>query len=482
MDLLVKQRAAFAEAIRWPGLNRRQFKHEYAESEIAIIEKFSESLSALTSPSLVEIDGFVSRVGGTRFVLRPSLAVNYGIICEMEDGRRLPTDFQFGRVKGHRILTKPDLREASRWRLKVDGFEQIRLPIDHLRPELTPSDVGDIILEGYPDPPAQLKRGLVSSLTSSPGELRRPGGLTATLFPVHERFAVASHKLLKDLTASIPADLTSDDFVVVSIPGVDRFEISPFPWNIRSVSSGELGSGDGPLTGAMSRMVFSETTTGIYASAVAPKTLDEVWMRMTDFPLVVEGSLVRHRKPKGFDLDLAKYLITVHSARPYTVSSVEDNLLALVQPRLTRFSRSYDQQGYSGLIDLDVRSGSPRSIVAIAKSMARTAGIEKVSSELVRDAVDQFIRSREEIFTVWSELGLDFGDAQLSTQKKLARIGRTAKRIYAFVRENPNSTRTEIRENLPRVQESIFANEFDDMVRERILYQTSDIDDRYSVV
>jgi hypothetical protein len=114
--------------------------------------------------------------------------------------------------------------------------------------------------------------------------------------------------------------------------------------------------------------------------------------------------------------------------------------------------------------------------------MARTAGIEKVGSELVRDAVDQFIRSREEIFTVWSELGLDFGDAQLSTQKKLASIGRTAKRIYAFVRENPNSTRTEIRENLPRVQESIFANEFDDMVRERILYQTSDIDDRYSVV
>jgi len=91
---------------------------------------------------------------------------------------------------------------------------------------------------------------------------------------------------------------------------------------------------------------------------------------MTDFPLVVEGSLIRYRKPKGFDLDLAKYLITAHSARPYTEPSVEDNLLALVQPRLTRFGRSYDRQGYSGLIDLDVRSGSPRSIMAIAKSMA----------------------------------------------------------------------------------------------------------------
>ncbi|MGA2877045.1 MAG: hypothetical protein ABSE82_16125, partial [Nitrososphaerales archaeon] len=273
-NLLVKQRAALAEAISWPGLKRRQFKYEYAAIEITLIERFRDSLSASESPSLVEIDGFVSRVGGTRFVLRPSLAVNYGIACEMEDARHLPTDFQFGRVKGYRILSKTNSREASRWRLRVSDFDQIRLPADHLSPELSYSDAGDIILEGYPDPPRQLKRDLVFSLTSSPGELRRLGGLTTTLFPIQERFAASSYDLLHDLTASIPKDLTSDNLVNVSVPGVGRFEISPFPWDMRSMRTDEIDSGVKSVPGSSSGASFGEMTTGISADIVAPKKLD----------------------------------------------------------------------------------------------------------------------------------------------------------------------------------------------------------------
>ncbi|MGA2877226.1 MAG: hypothetical protein ABSE82_17045, partial [Nitrososphaerales archaeon] len=181
-------------------------------------------------------------------------------------------------------------------------------------------------------------------------------------------------------------------------------------------------------------------------------------------------------------LDLAKFLITVHSARPYTEPSVEDNLLSLVQSKLIRLRRDYDTQGFSGLIDLNVRSGSPRSIMSIAKSKARATGAERVDSNLIGDALDEFVRSRQEIFDIWSEAGLDYGDSQISTQKKLARIGRTAMRIYAFVRENPNSTRAEIRERMSRVQESIFTKAFDEMARQGILYPTSSIDDRYSVI
>jgi hypothetical protein len=120
--------------------------------------------------------------------------------------------------------------------------------------------------------------------------------------------------------------------------------------------------------------------------------------------------------------------------------------------------------------------------MSIAKSIARTKGVGKVSSETVTNALDEFVNSRQEIFDKWSELGLDYGDSQVSTQKKLARIGKTAERIYAFVREHPNSTKTEIRENLSKVQESIFARAFEEMVRHGVLYQTSNIDDRYSVV
>jgi hypothetical protein len=256
-------RAALAEAISWPGLKRRQFKYEYTAIEIALISKFRDSLSSSISPSLVEINGFVSRVGGTGFVLRPRLAVDYGIMCEMEDPRRLPTDFQFGRAKGYRIRTKANLREASRWRLRVSDFEQIRLPTDHLKPELTSAEAGSIILGGYPDPPQQLTRNLVYSLTSSPGDSTRVGRLTATLFPL-QKFAANSHNLLQDIQKGTPTDLTSDNFVAVSIPGVGRFQISPFPWNIRSIWSAEVSIGNTPTK----RTAFIETTTGISASTV----------------------------------------------------------------------------------------------------------------------------------------------------------------------------------------------------------------------
>lgn len=481
-DLLAKERAALSEAISWPGLKRRQFKYQYAAIEVALIEKFNASLSASVSPSTVEVDGFVSRVGGTMFVLRPSLAVNFGVLCEMDDSRRLPTDFQFGHVRGRRIMrrTKAEGLFASRWRLSVEDFTLSRLPSDHLKPEISPSAAGDMILQGYPDPPGQLKRDLVFSLTSSPGEMRRRGGLTATLFPVHERFAEASYSLLRDLERSIPKDLTSDNSVQVSIPSVGSFEIAPFPWNIRSMWSSELEDRSGFR--APSEPGFGETTTGISANSVAPKSLDEIWMRMTDFPLLIEGSLVRYARPAGIDLDLAKFLITVHSSRPYAEPSVEDGLLALTRSKLTRLRRDYDGLGYSGIVDLDVRGGSPRSIMAIAKSIARAKGTERVSAELIENASDEFVNSREEIFEIWSDLGLDFGDTQLSTQKKLAKIGKTAERIYVFVREHPGSTRAEIRENFSKVQESVFAKSFDEMLRQSILYLTSSVEDRYSAI
>jgi CRISPR/Cas system-associated endoribonuclease Cas2 len=51
-----------------------------------------------------------------------------------------------------------------------------------------------------------------------------------------------------------------------------------------------------------------------------------------------------------------------------------------------------------------------------------------------------------------------------------------------YLRENPSSTRSEIRENFERVQESVFNNALERMAREGVIYSSSSLDDRYSAV
>jgi hypothetical protein len=171
------------------------------------------------------------------------------------------------------------------------------------------------------------------------------------------------------------------------------------------------------LSQGTNQLAYVERTVGISASGAAPSSLDEIWMRTTDFPLLIDVSLQRYSKPAGFDLDLAKFLITVHSARPYADKEVEDELLELVRHGLEKLRREYDSLGYNGLVNLDVRSGSPRSILAIAKSMARAYGTEKVDADLVRNAQTEYINSREDLFDVWAEMGLDWGRDGLDTEE-----------------------------------------------------------------
>jgi hypothetical protein len=105
----------------------------------------------------------------------------------MDDPRHLPADFEFGRVKAHRFTAKGNSRESILGKLKVTNFEPIRLPTDHLKPTLSLGGAEDILFEGYPDPPDQVRRNLILSLTSSPGGPMRHRGLTAALLPVKDQ-------------------------------------------------------------------------------------------------------------------------------------------------------------------------------------------------------------------------------------------------------------------------------------------------------
>jgi hypothetical protein len=480
-DILARRGETLADALEWPEIDGRRLRREYAAIEITLMEKFEKNLSVNLFSNVVEIYGFASRVGGaTSYYIRPSLAVNYGVFCEAVDSRQLPTDFEFGRVRGYRVFRRKGGREADRWKLKDCSFEPVRIPIDNLKPESSLSDMEDSLWRGYIDPPRQIMRSALLAMTSAPAGMGRLGGLTTALMPTGEAVRGTQRVLLEDLKRAIPSDLTFESRIQISVERVGKFEIAPFPWSMKNLSS--IARQERLLTRAGSKGSLEEVTLGFSASSSAPSSLGEIWMKNADFPVLVDGMLKRHSPPSRRDLNVAKFMITVHSLYPYAERGVEDNLLQLVQSRLVKMRKKYDPLGYEGVVDLDVQTGSPRLILGIAKSLARVEGAQQVSPDEVRNALEQFIDAREEIVDSWVESGYDYDVEHMPTELKLRTIGKTAQKIHRFLQEHPGSLGAEIRENLSRIQDAVFNRNIDEMLRLNLIYRTSSTEDRYSAV
>ena len=480
-DLVVKERESLKDVLAWRGISHRSRWDEYAKIEQALIKKFMESKSAAKYSSTVEVDGFVSRVGGRQFILRPSLAVNIGVLCDTEGLRSLPSDYEFVHVSGNRVEMK-NSRLAYSDRLQVTDWRPVAIPADDLRPELSTKDAGEILMEGYVDPPEQLTRNLTLALTSSPGELNRVGGLTASLMPVEERYSFAHKALLDSLKRSIPPDLTADKRIRIQIEGAGSFDVSPFPWNLHNSSwDGWDPSNDASIFARHSSgATLQETTIGFAAKSLAPNTLDEVWIRHSDFPTLVDHEVQGSSELRSFDLELAKYLITTHINHPRVQNSQSQSYAGMIIRRLTKLRREYDPLGYGGLVDLDSVTGSPRSVLAAARAIARGDGSEVVTEDHVQHALTEFVNSREDLFEVWNENGKDFG-GRVAPRVQLHGLGKTAERLYAYISRHPDSSRAEIREAMPKVQDRIFNHAIDEMHRLGLIYRPSFEEERYRV-
>ena len=483
LDLLRKEREALQETVTWRGITRRSKFNEYAKIEHKLIEKFIDAKSAAKSPTYVEIDGFVSTLGGRRFLLRPTLAVDFGILCAGKDLRKPPDDYEFVHIKGVRSKMRGASREAFPDILQVIDYHSERVPTDYLKPEMSLKDTGEILMAGYVDPPEQLVKSIAISIASSPGVMNRVGGMTTTLMPLEEKFRHSQTAFLDDLKSSVPPDLTSENRLSVVVEGAGRFVVSPFPWGIHNSSSQSWDQSDAKLySRAITGRTLQEITLGFAADVMAPKTLDEVWMKHSDFPMMIDRTIMRHTEPVHFDLDLTKFLITVHMNHPLAPSAQVDSLASTINRRLTKLRKEYDYLGYGGLVSLDASVGSPISIWSIAKGIARAEGKSTVNETHVDHALSEFVNSREEVFDAWAERGKDYSTSQISPKVRLLRIGKTAQRLYAYLTTHPNSSRAELREAVPRVQDRIFNNAIDQMLTQSLIYHSMPEDERFSVV
>ncbi len=95
----------------WRGLANRVHIHQYAKIELELMDGFIKAKSANSFSNTVELEGFVSRVGGREFLLRSCLSSVDGVLCDASGVRSLPTEYEFVRVKGTRINLPPRIKE-----------------------------------------------------------------------------------------------------------------------------------------------------------------------------------------------------------------------------------------------------------------------------------------------------------------------------------------------------------------------------------
>jgi hypothetical protein len=481
-DLISKERDTLRGFEDWPGLRNRSHLEEYAKAELELIREFDKARSASHSPSTIEIEGFVSRLSGRRqFVLRPCLSVDYGILCDLGRMRSSPTDYELVRVKGKRVLSKTTSRYASPYYLEVEAVERIRAHGISLKPEISLKDAEEHLLGGYPDLPRQIRRNLLSSIISSPGDMTRTGGLTATLLPLESSFAERQYLLLEDLRKSIPPDLTSRYSLRVRIPEHGEFTIAPFPWSMHNTSN-ELWDQekDAGLLLRKSTGGIQEVTIGFSSTLAVPKSLDDIWLTRADFPMLVDAETPARMSASRLNLDLAKFFIVVHTNYPFVESQVDEKLDRLIMPRLLKLRRDYDSRGYGGLVDLDTDTGNPQSILSIAKTMARGEGSEGITEEHVAEAVTLFADAREDVLETWSKTDRGLSSGRRSYRMEVQKTGKTGERIVNFLINHPNSTRGEINDAIPRVQDRIFDHAFGDLLARNLIYKSDFKDNRYS--
>lgn len=479
-DILVNERKNLPiERWLWKGIKRRKWMREYSRLELALLEQFKKQLSA---GSIVELYGFVTRIRGRKFILRPSPTILDGaaIVCNADRIRSLPYDYDFVRVRGYRkVSVSEGLLKINDKMLVLDEVEPVDLPEEHLRPDISPSDAEDLLLDGYVDAPSSLKSSLLYSLVSSPKDAFRLGGLTASLMPLENDYSSSIPPLLRDIKNTIPLDITSEKTEQVGIRGLGSVDIAPFSWNIYNTSSSP-DSRESKIVSRTPSASLNEITIGISANSIAPERLDELWIRRTDLPSIVDVKLECYRAVKGCDLELAKFLITTHINMPSSTQEVENSLHDLVKNKLAKIKRKYDPDGYGGLVDFDINYGSPRVVLHIAKTLARANGRGKVNEVMLYEGLDMFVDSRTSVFESWADKGITYG--RKTVDEKLRYTGRIGRSIYKYIYDNPKNSKSEIREAFPKISDQLFESSFSQLYDDGLIYRTDEVDDRYSAV
>ena len=115
----------------------------------------------------------------------------------------------------------------------------------------------------------------------------------------------------------------------------------------------------------------------------------------------------------------------------------------------------------------------------IAKALARAAGSDTVDLVHLHEAIDKFREVPEATFDAWEDREITYGFQ--TVDEKLGNLGRTSKKIYTYLIDNPNSSRSEIRENFSKVSATIYNSSLQQLIQDRLVYRTLELDDTYSV-
>jgi hypothetical protein len=397
-DWLMEHGSAFdrlADASSPSDLFNRQFGTELAKWESGFLQHFSEHGRG----TKFLFRGFVRHTRDTSLILlTPSPWLLEGEFIFFEREQTIPADGAYIEVIGKRVAAPSMLQQSNTVLRAISAESYQELPMDYtsqITPPLSLKELSNILFERVGMAEAS-KRVFARLFISSPPFQEAIGGLTTGIQAIASMSDI--RRFLLFIRHVLPPSMRKKITTVHNVRGIRIQTPRMFRVDI------------GPLSKARLETICLERKdpSGFKEVSVGALTETET-AALPDVPLALasEDFWIETRNPKELQLPILKSAITYQLLTPMVSQRSIDSSTKHVLSRLETLQESFGlgetALARGNVLDADTL-GRPMSTLKIARSTARAAWNEKVTTSEVKQAWDRILEPALKEFMELSEI------------------------------------------------------------------------------
>jgi len=397
-DLLMEHGSAFdrlADASSPSDIFNRQYGTELARWESEFLQKFSERQHG----QKFLYRGFVRHSRDTSLILlTPSPWLLEGEFVFFERDQTIPDDGAYIEVIGKRIAV-PSMLQQSKTVLRAITAESYQvLSIDYasqIAPPLSLKELSKILFENVGMAEAS-KRVFARLFVSSPPFQEAIGGLTTGIQAIASKTDI--RRFLSFIRRVLPPTMRTKTISVQDVRGIKIQTPRMFRVDIGPLSKTRLET-----------LCMERKDPSGFKEVSAGALTDTETAALPDVPLALtsEDFWIETRNPKELQLPILKSAITYQLLTPVVSQRSIDSSTKHVLSRLETLQESFGlgdtALARGNVLDADAL-GRPMSTLKIARSTARAAWNDKISTSEIKQAWDRILEPALKEFMELSEI------------------------------------------------------------------------------
>jgi len=416
----------------------REHGIEFTKYELDQMQHFAEA----RKQEHVEITGYVAWCRPPYFLLLPTTTTPNGrIICKVEDGLNYPDLNQYSTIRGN---WKVDiLKKKLEKVLVVSDIVKTKQDFGKIKPDISTKDFVDILFEKWRNIRGTTKALISQSFVSSPTTMtERTGGFTLTFASYSKKNAL--DMFLRDLNRFIPADFTKNKSLSFPVPELGiKANLPKFGWDNNVANIENIPK---KVDAKLDRIPQNtdECSITLLQNTMGPFNFDARGMVKSDYPIVLEEHVERTRVSYDVDLSISKFILATRLSAPTVSLDVFNHGILHNRNKITKLANDYDafskRTGNEQFLDLG-HKGKPLSIHNLAISIGRSNSLDTLSTDEIENASQIYIKNLENVMEIQELWGYDEIPAS-------ATMSITERRIWTYLRDNPDQSALEISDNM----------------------------------